>query len=270
MYKILIYISFLLVLSSFRSDDNYEKPLSNILFDRNGYYYLVQEDWIENTTRIIKNPYVIEEYKNQLEIKITNHICTSQYDFIVVKDNKIINRIGYSEPNQLKIGKELDSAFQKVTRKNLEELSKEEYLKKIEEFNKNGILWYSSGLKEYDGTFTIYVRIKKSDYEKLGWSFISSEIYSKLVSKHPILTNRLDIFFKSSSPNDDFIIWKIDIKGNIDFLKTVKTINLNEIEIINSYEYKGFEANTYDLIYFNEQKDYKEIQLPTTNKPNAR
>lgn len=254
MRKIIVFILTLFVLSSFTSDSDSEKPLKSTLFDRDGYYFLVQENFIDYNTRIVSNPYLLEEYKEQLEIKYKDIQSTPQYHFLIIKDNKLVKRIGYFEPNQLKLGIDLDKAFEKVEQKDLQRLSKEEFIRKTNNFDKNGINWYGSELKKYDGEFSVYVMIKNEIEDKLGWTTISSTIYDKLVLKYPILTNRLDIFFSYSSPKDDFIFWKINILGNRDFEKTVKSMNFEEIEIISGFEYKGFDENSYYLTYFERPK----------------
>ena len=255
MKKIILSTLSLFLFSSFISDTGYEKPLKNILFDRDGYYFLVQGNHINYNTRIVTNPYILEANKEQLEIEYKDFQSTPQYYFLVIKNNRVIKAIEYFEPNQLKLGKDLDKAFKKVVQKELRRLSKEEFIKKTEFFDNNGIHWYGSPLKKYDGKFTVFVKINKTIEDKLGWTAINSTIYDKLVSKYPVLTNRLDIFFSSSGTEDDFIIWRIDILGNRDFEKFVKSINFEEIEIISGVKYKGFRENNYYLTYFEKPKN---------------
>jgi len=245
---ILLLIPF--VLLSFYSDNKYFKPLDNYLFDRDGYYFLIHENWIDNSVKIISNPFTLEKYKEQLEIRRINLESTPQFHFTIVKDNVIKEMIGYFDPSQVKMSKELERSFKDYKEKEIQWVTLSRYKELIDSLNNNGILWVGDQIKKYAGIFRIYVRISRDIETKNSMSEISGKLFDYLVSKYPLLTNRLDIFSSSSNPKENFVTWKIDILGNDDMLEFVKSINFNDNNLVLGSDFVGFTGNVYNLRYF--------------------
>lgn len=249
-----LFLCFLIFLS-LSSDKEKVKPLQNYLFDRNGYYFLIQENWVDNKIRIISNPYIIEKYKDELEIEISDKGTTPQYHFIVVNDNKTDKMIGYFHPEQVKTSREFENEFKEYKEKKVFRLSLSDYSKLTDSLDNIGILWVGDKVKKYEGEFRIDVYINNDIESRYSWSDISANLFDFLTSKYPILTNRLDIFFSSSSPKDNFVIWKIDIVGNYEMSEFVKSIDLSDNNLVSSCKYGGFTENKYYLRYFEPMND---------------